>query len=286
MENSKVQKAIERFKAFEPEQGYYICYSGGKDSDCIRILAELAGVKYDLHYNHTSCEAPETIYYIKSVPGVHIEFPYYPDGKRITMWNLIPKKKMPPTRIVRYCCAMLKERGGEDRFCVTGVRWAESIKRRSHNVFEIKGKPRKHEKLAIKLGLDYSLNKYGEIILNTENDDARRFTEYCKRTSKWILNPIVDWSDSDVWQFLRYYGCSANPLYQCGSCRVGCVGCPLVSAHGMRKEFYRYPKFKDLYIRAFQRMLDINPDVNYSWKSGEEVYSWWVGDDPDQLTLF
>lgn len=286
MENSKVQKAIERFKAFEPDEGYYICYSGGKDSDCIRILAELAGVKHDLHYNHTSCEAPETIYYIKSVPGVHIDFSYYPDGKRITMWNLIPKKKMPPTRIVRYCCAMLKERGGEDRFCVTGVRWAESFKRRGHNVFEIKGKPRKHEKLAVKLGLDYSLNKYGEIILNTENDDARRFTEYCKRTSKWILNPIVDWSDSDVWQFLRYYGCSANPLYQCGSCRVGCVGCPMGSAHGMRKDFYRYPKFKDLYIRAFQRMLDMNPDVNYSWKSGEEVYSWWVGDDPDQLTLF
>ena len=41
------KKAIEVLKAFEPDDGYYLCYSGGKDSDCIRILADLAGVKHD-----------------------------------------------------------------------------------------------------------------------------------------------------------------------------------------------------------------------------------------------
>lgn len=44
MNNEKVQKAIDRLKAFEPaNEPYYLCYSGGKDSDCIRILADLAG---------------------------------------------------------------------------------------------------------------------------------------------------------------------------------------------------------------------------------------------------
>lgn len=48
MNNEKVQKAIDRLKAFEPaDEPYYLCYSGGKDSDCIRILADLAGVKHD-----------------------------------------------------------------------------------------------------------------------------------------------------------------------------------------------------------------------------------------------
>ena len=35
----KERIAIERLKAFEPEDGYFLAYSGGKDSDCIKILA-------------------------------------------------------------------------------------------------------------------------------------------------------------------------------------------------------------------------------------------------------
>lgn len=31
------------------------------------------------------------------------------------MWNLIPKKLMPPTRLVRYCCDVLKETAGKKR---------------------------------------------------------------------------------------------------------------------------------------------------------------------------
>ena len=48
------------------------------------------------------------------------------------MWNLIPKKKMPPTRLVRYCCAELKEASGEGRITITGVRWAESTNRKKN----------------------------------------------------------------------------------------------------------------------------------------------------------
>ena len=45
------------------------------------------------------------------------------------MWNLIPRKLMPPTRLARYCCEELKESGGEGRMTLTGVRWAESKNR-------------------------------------------------------------------------------------------------------------------------------------------------------------
>ena len=34
----KERIAIERLKAFEPEDGYFLAYSGGKDSDCIKLL--------------------------------------------------------------------------------------------------------------------------------------------------------------------------------------------------------------------------------------------------------
>lgn len=72
----KERIAIERLRAFEQDKPYYVCYSGGKDSDVIRILAELSGVKYELHHNLTSVDAPETIQYIKSIPGVLVDIPH------------------------------------------------------------------------------------------------------------------------------------------------------------------------------------------------------------------
>ena len=61
----KVNKAVEVLRSFEPSEGYYVAYSGGKDSDCVRILCELAGVRHELHHNLTTVDAPETIQYIK-----------------------------------------------------------------------------------------------------------------------------------------------------------------------------------------------------------------------------
>ena len=113
--------------------GYYLAFSGGKDSVVIKALADIAGVKYDAHYNVTSVDPPELVQFIREYyKDVKWEYPRYKDGTRATMWNLIPKKKMPPTRIVRYCCEKLKEGGGEGRFVVTGVRWAESAKRKTN----------------------------------------------------------------------------------------------------------------------------------------------------------
>lgn len=113
MELSKEQKAIERIKFYEPDDGYYLAYSGGKDSDCIKILAQLAGVKFEAHHNLTTVDAPETVQYVKSQPDVKIDISRYSDGKPVTMWNLIVKKLLPPTRLARYCCSELKERGGK-----------------------------------------------------------------------------------------------------------------------------------------------------------------------------
>lgn len=122
---SKVEQAIERLKAFEPLDGYYLAFSGGKDSVVIKALADMAGVKYDAHYNITTVDPPELVQFIRE---------HHPDVKfdrpKITMWRLIPKKRIPPTRLVRYCCEVLKEGGGTGRFVVTGIRWAESNRRK------------------------------------------------------------------------------------------------------------------------------------------------------------
>lgn len=131
----KVEVAIKRLQAYVPEEGYYLCFSGGKDSCVIKALADMAGVKYDAHYSVSSVDPPELVRFIKDKhPDVIFTFPRDKDGNIVTMWNLIPQKTMPPTRIVRYCCAALKEQGGKGRLKVTGVRWDESVRRKkSHS---------------------------------------------------------------------------------------------------------------------------------------------------------
>lgn len=127
---NKVEVAVERIQAFEPKEGYYLAFSGGKDSQCIYHLAKEAGVKFSAHYRVTSVDPPELVRFIKKqYPDVHLDVPRYSDGSPATMWNLIPKKQMPPTRLVRYCCQILKETGGQGLVTMTGVRWAESSNR-------------------------------------------------------------------------------------------------------------------------------------------------------------
>ena len=127
----KVQVAIERLQTFEPSEGYYLAFSGGKDSVVIKALADMAGVKYDAHYNLTSVDPPELVHFIKEKhPDVIVDRPKDKDGNQVTMWNLIPKKRIAPTRIARHCCQELKEHGGDGRMTITGVRWAESPNRR------------------------------------------------------------------------------------------------------------------------------------------------------------
>lgn len=280
------QKAIERLKCFEPpagQQPYYIAYSGGKDSDTIRILAELSGVRYELHHNLTTVDAPETVYYVRSIPDIIIHRP------ERSMWQLIPEKLMPPTRMVRYCCAELKERGGQGRRVVTGVRMAESVKRKLNGGLVIFLKKQKETiSKAEELGVDIQINSKGGIILNNDNTKSRELVEHCSMQAKVLINPIYDWTDSDVWEFLRHYGCKSNPLYECGFKRIGCIGCPIGSKHRYT-EFRLYPKYKDNYIRAFDRMIERRKERGLkpkkSWKTGEEVFKWWMEEDIDQITF-
>ena len=285
MNVEKEKRAINYLKTFEPEsEPYYLCYSGGKDSDCIRILAQLAGVNHDIVHNLTTVDAPETVYYVRSIEGVQINSP------ELSMWQLIVKKKFPPTRLARYCCEELKERGGTGRIKVTGVRWAESNMRKQNNdIIKIIGKPVTTKKEAEKREISYRETPKGGIVLNDDNAETRRFVEHCYRTTSTMINPVVNWTDEDVWEFLHHYGCRSNPLYQCGCTRIGCIGCPMQTFAGMKREFAKYPKYRAMYVRTFDRMLEARREAGLttdaSWSDGEHVMRWLVGDNPMQLTF-
>ena len=157
----KEERAVSIARSFCPPEGYYLAYSGGKDSCVVEKVLILAGVKYDKHYNVTTVDPPELVRFIirqhdfviynmpddtkkyfkvfqtgKMLrPTNHVDY-----GKRVIyfeipsmpMRRLIVHKQFPPTRLQRYCCEYLKESSGTSRITITGVRGTESVNRKQN----------------------------------------------------------------------------------------------------------------------------------------------------------
>lgn len=246
----KVQIAIRRIENFEPEEGYYVAFSGGKDSLVVKDLVKRAGVKAEYHFNR-SMEPPSVIYYIRK---------YHPEVIRHlpkkTMWELIIKNGMPPTRIARYCCKEMKENTGNDkgRLVVTGVRWQESTQRKGRQMVE-----------------------------QCRNDHSKRF-----------LHPIIDWTEVEVWEYIRQNNLPYSELYDQGETRVGCVMCPMKNSAGMMRDAEKYPKIADMYKWACQKAYErsLARGKKMEWTSGLDMYNWWISgkraekEDPDQTVFF
>ena len=132
-----------------------ITYSGGKDSDVLLHLARRADIPIEVLYSLTTVDAPETVWHVRDVfralelDGIsaHIEFGKY-KGKRVTMWELIVQKGIPPSRLMRYCCSVFKESHNKGRMIATGVRWQESSARAKRAAYEALT-PRKEDKILV-----------------------------------------------------------------------------------------------------------------------------------------
>lgn len=274
----KLNKAIERIKTgSEMSFRYYgkpllITYSGGKDSDAVLEIAKISGIPFEVLHKHTTADAPETVRHVRDkfhaleCDGIQcrIEYPVY-RGEKTSMWRLIEKKMYPPTRFVRYCCEVLKEGGGKGRAIATGVRWSESVKRaKTRGIAET-----------------YTSDPKKKIILNNDNDDKRKLIEHCQRQGRSVFNPIVDWDNGDVWGLIHDRHVSANPLYASGFCRVGCIGCPM-GGKSRSLEFYRYPQYKNMYLRSFARLIErrkeSGKDTTGIFASPSALFDWWMED--------
>jgi phosphoadenosine phosphosulfate reductase len=125
----KIKQAVGLLQLYEATalqhqpEGYWLAYSGGKDSDCILELAKIAGVRYKPVYNVTTIDPPELVRYIKREhPDVEFNRP-----KVAMLTKMI--EKHPPTRLGRWCCEKYKEQGGNGYAKIIGVRIAESASR-------------------------------------------------------------------------------------------------------------------------------------------------------------
>jgi phosphoadenosine phosphosulfate reductase len=248
---SSIKNAIEMLKCYEPEEGYKLGFSGGKDSQVLYWLAKKAEVKFQAIYRLTTVDPPHLVYFIrKYYPDVIIEKPHE------SMWQLMLRKKTPPTRRIRYCCEVLKERGwNENDKVLTGVRKDESPRRQKWNQ-----------------------------------------TQHCLKGGGYTLvNPMLDFTDVDVWNIIKSNNLPYCKLYDEGFKRLGCIGCPLANWKQREFEFRMFPKYEQAYKRTFERIIIKRKETGMKdlWKNADQLWQWWmygadfsVYEDPNQLHLF
>ncbi|MCD8349592.1 MAG: phosphoadenosine phosphosulfate reductase family protein [Planctomycetaceae bacterium] len=234
-----VADAIGRLRGYEElagPDGYWLAYSGGKDSVVILELAKMAGVKYEAHHSLTTIDPPELVKFVRDTPGVIIDRP------EMSFFQWMLKKEIVPLRHQRWCCDKLKEGGGKGRLVITGVRWAESVRRSKRKMFDVCYKGR-----------------------------GSRF-----------LHPIIDWTDAQVWDFIKSRNLPYCSLYDEGWRRIGCLFCPMATVAERRRHCERYPRYEALFRRYFRRLYDLRIQKEKSntkrWADGDEMFEWWIND--------
>lgn len=194
---------------YEPEEGYFVGFSGGKDSTVVYYLVKKANVKAEFYYSFTFLDYPETVMFIKkNFKDVIFLFP------KNNFWDLI-ERYGPPTRWKRWCCTEFKKSHGRKRVKVLGVRREESVSRSKSLVYE-----------------------------------------YSKKDNAYHLHPIVDWTEDDVWTYIKMNNLKYNPLYDLGYKRVSCRFCPFKRSSERIMDSERYPEFKALLIKHFDVFVE------------------------------
>lgn len=159
-----------------------------------------------------------------------------------SMYKLIAeKKRILPTRVSRYCCAFLKEYAGKGEFVIQGIRAEESNNRKNREVFEV--------------------------------DDR------AEMLGKMYLNPILDWYEWEIWEYIANRKLVYPKMYDEGYRRIGCVGCPMITPKQRVKEFEKFPKHKNMYLKAIRKAReDKTKSIYQNFIDEYDVFAWWLSD--------
>ena len=233
--------------------GYYLAFSAGKDSQALYHITELAGVKFDAHMNLTSVDPPEVIRFAKQAyPEVDLIKP------KKSIYQLAVEKAILPTMRVRWCCAEYKETSGAGRVTLIGIRHQESARRAKRNEVEISsrkfsGTLEGLDEYRQELKAKRARRKSKKDGVNITNADQEQTLGCISGKESILISPIIHWTEEDVWEFLNKVmevpHCS---LYDEGWHRLGCIGCPMSSAKQKQIENVRYPHVKRNWIKAIK----------------------------------
>jgi phosphoadenosine phosphosulfate reductase len=239
----------------DPENGFYLAFSGGKDSQCLYHVAKLAGVRFKAHMNLTSIDPPEVIRFVKTqYPDVELIKP------RMSIYEMAKKKHILPTRTLRWCCAEFKETSGVGKVTLIGVRKEESARRakREEISTEIKG-------------------KRNEETFDQWSEHEESMVACVGGKDKILVSPIIYWTERDVWEFLNMNGIPHCELYDEGYTRIGCICCPMSNARIKKEDAKRWPHVKRNWIKTIQWLID-NGYIDHNFNDAETGFRWWISD--------
>lgn len=248
-----LQKAEKIALNYDAEQGYYLAFSGGKDSQVLFHMTQLAGAKFKGHMNLTSVDPPEVIRFVKkNYPEVEL----IKTGKSIFQHAI--EKQILPTMRVRWCCTEYKETAGAGKVTLIGIRRAESSRRAKRNEVEINNRKFSGDLDGLE---EYRLEQKAKRLkrkskadgVNITNADEEQTLGCIHGKESLLISPIIYWNEQDVWEFLnnvvKVPHCS---LYDEGWHRIGCIGCPMSSHKQKVLENERYPHIKRGWIKAIK----------------------------------
>lgn len=250
--SEKLKKSIMRAKEFQnrnDENKNILAFSGGKDSLCAYLVMVKSEVEFIPIYSPTSADPPELIYYIREF-NKWAKSKGYPvvKSQKYNKWENGENKGK-----IKTMWSLIENRSMPPtrmvRYC------CDELKERTGD----KGD-------TVYTGVRWEESK--------ARADQKMVNFY---KGKKMVRVIVDWSVDEVWSLILQEKVPYCCLYDKGFERIGCIGCPLNSKNQV-KELNFFPKYKNLYIRAFQRMINrrIKRGKPTQWKTGEEVYSWWI----------
>ena len=251
-----LRKAEKLALAYDTRGGYYLAFSGGKDSQALFHIAQLAGVQFEGHMNLTSVDPPEVIRFVKrSYPEVELIKP------KDSIYHVALRKQLLPTKKVRWCCEEFKEKAGAGKVTLIGIRHQESRNRAKRNEVEISNYSfsgdlkafEKFRKKKLSATKSPSTRKEGDV--NITNAKEEKAIGCISGKETLLISPIIHWTERDVWEFLNKVAQVPHcELYDQGFYRIGCICCPMSPPRQKLIENERWPHVRRNWVKAIREI--------------------------------
>ena len=235
---------------YDPTDGFFLAFSGGKDSQALYHVAQLAGVPFKAHFSPTSVDPPQLIRFIRT---------QYKDVQwqklKRSIYQVAVDKNILPTMRVRWCCQEFKENAGAGKVTLIGVRHEESTRRAKRNEVEVSNRTFSGDyDTFMQWSEEQIKKKYKNVNHDQFSIDKEHEVKCINGKDSILVSPIIDWTARDVWDFLNGMEIPHCELYDMGYTRIGCILCPMSSRKSKIRDMQLFPHVKEKWIKTIMEI--------------------------------